>query len=61
MKVLRDDLILMRSGLERQLAIFGPPINLHTRSEGTDTTADSKARIVRCIAELDELLKSYPS
>jgi hypothetical protein len=49
----------MKAEFEQQLAAFGPPMNLHSNTNNLDTTADSKARVTRCIAELEALLKTH--
>jgi hypothetical protein len=49
----------MRHEFERQLALFEPPLDRRTGTSGRDTTDESKARIVRCIEELQALLKAH--
>ncbi|MEF3366890.1 hypothetical protein V3H18_10135 [Methylocystis sp. 9N] len=49
----------MKADLERQLALFEPPTNMHTSSDGKDTTKKSKKRVRRCIEELEELIEIH--
>jgi hypothetical protein len=49
----------MRHAFERQRALFEPPLGRRTGIKGRDTTDESKARIGRCIDELEALLKVH--
>ena len=49
----------MRHEFERQLALFEPPLDRRTGTNGRDTTDESKARIGRCIDELQALLEAH--
>jgi hypothetical protein len=49
----------MKRALEKQLAAFDPPMNMHTGHNGRDTTEESKARVRRFIQELDDLLRIH--
>ena len=51
----------MKTDLEKQLAAFEPPMNMRTHSNHQETTAESKARLGRALAELDALVKKHES
>ena len=47
--------IARRASLNQQLAAFDPPMNMRTHTNSRDSTQESKALVVRYLAELDEL------
>jgi hypothetical protein len=50
----------VKSHLERQMVLLGPPAGMRTADRnGKDTTKASKERLARIIKELDRLLKDH--
>ena len=46
----------MKGNLATLLNAFNPPMNLRTSTKGKDTTDETKARLQRCLNELEILI-----